>query len=358
MAYALPAAATDFRFAPEFEFRTRWQFAPHVLSAALALPGYVIFWPLHRGQDYRQLLNFSRRFDIEEATRLAEHLARVRPDCTHVTEAATINQSAHPSRVTDADGNSFIISADYFCVEITSPPQTLAAIRADQDRLQRDVFDAARRFGLRPAGGPDALSGLHVNVDASPGAIRGPTLFRFLMALANFPELGDGLLGRALSTGRPAAMNARGRQRLREFVAWARQRRARREALTVEDVAREYYRLVQYSLRGKGDAVNVSSITDPRVPVEQRRVELRFPRMVKTSAHWTRLLEIFDAWLRHLDTSDVIDAFDDRPLETRPAARLRRFEELLSSLGLDAADYRDLLPARYTRWRDCARWFR
>lgn len=120
-------------------------------------------------------------------------------------------------RVTYRDGWHFDVTMDPWCLEVVLPPFTLAELRKNKGRIQRDIFDQMAKIDLFP---DRQIGGGHLHMGMTSGFGDDVRLFRnWLVDFANHTELADGALEKDYDNARPLyRLNAAQRRLFKEFI--------------------------------------------------------------------------------------------------------------------------------------------
>jgi hypothetical protein len=136
--------------------------------------------------------------ESKAAEKMATYVRKICGDCT-VTEHSG-KHGAMEYAVKFPDGWGFNISVDPACVEIQTEPATTEQLKNQSERIQKFIFEPARRTGLQTQVASDIESGLemtaHLNIGLRSAFEDDPRgLMRFIVDYSNHPGLGQGILG-------------------------------------------------------------------------------------------------------------------------------------------------------------------
>ncbi|MCB9062772.1 MAG: hypothetical protein H6622_14720 [Halobacteriovoraceae bacterium] len=342
--------AIEVTYGPEFEFRHKGQLSIHAFNALYNLPLYLLYYPIHLKKHPGQILNFSRAFDIQKTQDYISYLRDNYCDdtqCTLVEENYRPHLSPKRNTFLFESGLHYSVVADFMATEISMGKLTLNQILDHKMEIDEFIFKRTKSYGLSPVKGLEIFSTFQINIGFADVFEKNPLLFlNFLIDLANFSSLSNGTLGKDTYNAKNIYHRVNSPRNLKIIVNDARKALDENQFPSSMEIANDYYKYIQGSNRGKGDSVNVWSIIDPDTPISEKRIEIRFLRMVNSMEKYISLIKIFQQRIESLSNeSDVLEFYNIG----QTTNKLDQVEDFLRYVGGDFS-FLSILPKKYEKY--------
>lgn len=321
-------------FGPEFEFRS-W-------ALVAEIPGLVLGYSKTKMLDSKTPASVAAQQDF--ATEVFMN-CRKRGDCTILSENGAIV-------VRYTDGWWFQISLDPGVVEVQAKPATLDEYLHMENRIQEDIFDAAKRAGLKPPSFGNITSGGHINIGAMNTFAENSLLLRnFIVDFANHSELASGIL--LYDNYNAPAFNRKKdlRMKLSEVLAEYDRSLSQGEQWSTDRLVEEIDNRVYGLLFGskKYVALSLKEMLHPNP--EARRIEIRSLRAQKNMKDYLKLIKLFQERINYLGTvKEPIPYLNTDPIRD-PYLAVENFYRYVTESKLAYSDYVSFLPLIYQKYR-------
>jgi hypothetical protein len=233
---------------------------------------------------------------VESAKAFRDEVIRRCNGCSVVTETNSYGVDVY--KIIYPDGWYFVIATDPAVVEVQTKPSTIQTVRAIQERMQRDIFDAAKAVGILPDKG---AGGGHIHFDYKASTDGNLLRLRNLVVdFANHPELAQGLWAFDFHNSGPiAALPLTQRNAFEQLIADVDRGIVKTASQFVTRLRKEVYNYHKHGWApaDKYHALNVNRINDGHFPEEAKTLELRSIRPQKSAAEFLALIKVIDGRL-------------------------------------------------------------
>lgn len=329
------------KFGPEFELRSWGQSVAFIPEAIKH----------HFRKDKSKALQIENASDIKMREAFAEVMKRIckeRNDCVveKVEDPYGDDYVTTRYKITYRDGWWWKITTDPSVVEIVTKPETKERFQELRERIQNDIFNAAKTIGLEAPKFGNISNGGHINIGAENTFQNDPMLFRnFVVDFMNHSELATGILLNDRYNALPLNASEKKRERFAEVI----RRFDRGEITTSYDLALEINNNV-YDYHSKPDGHKEDALfMIPMITNKKRsqRLEVRSVRAQRSADDFIKLITLFQARIDYLRTVEKPIKYVNRPPITDVRESAMAFNKYLTESGLNWDDYASVIPSVY-----------
>jgi hypothetical protein len=235
--------------------------------------------------------------------RMAEQALRSCGGCRAVREENAYG--VETVKIIYPDGFYFVIATDPAVVEVQMKPQTTLEIARNRQRIERDIFGAARAVGMAPH---QSTGGGHIHVGFLSSTQGDLMLLRnIIVDFANHSEIADGLLASDHWNSPPiSALPKEKQDALARIIADVDRgviKNTRALAQRIQNEVYDWHR-ADWSPTKKYQALNLTRIADRGWEDAEKTFEIRSIRPEKTGAEFEILARLFEGrieYLKHLN---------------------------------------------------------
>jgi hypothetical protein len=277
----------------------------------------------------------------EYRDRMAEAVRELCDGCRVIRQQNSYGVDTY--KVQYRDGFYFIIATDPGVVEVQTKPMTNSEIAANLQRMDRDLFGAARAVGMRPVIGDNGGGGhIHIGFLSS---VQGELLLmrNIIVDFANHSEIASGVLANDEMNAPPVSDLPKNRQAaLKRIIADVDAGRIRSTRVLARRIQQEVY---NYHSEGweppeKYQALNLSRLSGGWDDAE-KTFEIRSLEAQRNATEYLALTRLFEGrieYLRHLNRPIPLEI----PGKMSTTQKFKRFARYVAEAGLDFAEFRKM----------------
>jgi hypothetical protein len=246
---------------------------------------------LNAARNNGSIVNIQEAVDAQKA--FLAVVLKVCDGCREITLENSYGVETH--KIVYPDGWYFIIATDPAVVEVQTKPTTAVALQKIRDRIQSDIFDAAKKAGVVPH---ESVGGGHIHFDYT-SSVEGNVLRlrNLLVDFANHPELALGIWAIDNHNSPPIVNLPRSRrQAFEEIIEQVDNRKIRSvNTLTKEIRTRVYdYNLANRHPPQKYQAININRVGSKDFDISEQTIEVRSIRPQKSAAEFLAVVRVLE----------------------------------------------------------------
>ncbi len=281
--------------------------------------------------------------------------AQIFPGCKVVTVKNSYGVKVF--RVIYEDGWWFQIATDPAVVETQTKPSTRQEIIDLKERIQQDLFEAAKSVGLTPH---KEFGGGHIHMDFLTSFQSNALLFRnFLVDIVNHPHLGLGILDDDPHNAAPVALlKMKSKQSLvrtiKEFDCHYKSGQRDSIESLVNKILENVYNTTYskgYEPAQKYHMLNLSRLTNKKFKESEKTIELRGIRAQNNIGELIQEMTLFESRLNYLEQQFANRFVPLKMMKVQYPTRsknilVEEFHEYVCTQGLNFKSMVELLPTK------------